>query len=85
VLTVERKNDTALTSIADQAGGIPPDAQKHIFEKYYRAKEGGKVAGTGLGLYFSRKLVEKQEGKIWFETHQNEGTTFYFSLPLVKQ
>jgi len=84
-LAVERKDGKVITSVTDQAGGIPPEAQEHIFEKYYRVKEGGKVPGTGLGLYFSKQLVEKQEGKIWFETRQGEGTTFSFSLPLSKK
>jgi signal transduction histidine kinase len=84
-LTVKRSDGQVVTSVIDCAGGISPEAQKHIFEKYYRAKEGGKVPGTGLGLYISKKLIEKQNGKIWFETRPGEGTTFSFSLPLVKK
>ncbi|OGD86498.1 hypothetical protein A2Z23_00030 [Candidatus Curtissbacteria bacterium RBG_16_39_7] len=84
-LKVERSDGRVITSVIDHAGGISLESQKHIFEKYYRAKEGGKVPGTGLGLYISKKLVEKQNGKIWFETHSGEGTTFSFSLPLAKK
>jgi len=85
ILSVEIKDKDVITSVSDQAGGIPLDAQKHIFEKYYRAKEGGKIPGTGLGLYFSKQLIERQGGKIWFETRQGEGTTFSFSLPLANK
>lgn len=81
-VSVQQKGKSAITSVIDQAGGIDSVAQKHIFQKYYRAKKGGKVAGTGLGLYISKLLIEKQNGRIWFETHPPKGSIFSFSLPL---
>ena len=50
-------------------------------------QEGGALnrdqvrGGLGLGLYYAKLLVERQDGNIWFETEKGEGSTFYFSLP----
>lgn len=71
--------------IADQGLGIPEEAKKHLFEKFYRVEREGEVQikGTGLGLFITKQLVERQGGKIWFESKEGKGTTFRFSLPLV--
>lgn len=71
-------------SIADSGIGIPQTEQGKIFEKFYRAVN-AKIAqssGTGLGLYLCKKLVEGHQGKIWFTSQQDKGTTFFFTIPL---
>lgn len=70
--------------VADTGPGIPPQAQPHIFDRFYRVRDSeGYVSGTGLGLPIARRIVEALGGGIGFETEAGFGTTFYFDLPLV--
>lgn len=74
-----------IISITDTGIGIPIDAQKNIFGKFFRAanaKEADK--GTGLGLFVGKEIIEGHHGTIWFESTEGIGTTFFFSLPLAK-
>jgi signal transduction histidine kinase len=73
-----------IISITDNGIGIPQDQQKEIFAKFFRAKNAiTRVAdGSGLGLYIAKTIIEKNGGKIWFESVEDRGTTFYFSIPL---
>ena len=69
--------------VRDNGIGIAPDEQSSIFEKFYRGNlHGQKVrAGTGLGLYICRELVQRMGGTIGVESDPGEGSTFYFELP----
>ena len=69
--------------VRDQGIGIPPAEQTSIFEKFYRGSlEGEQVrAGTGLGLYICRELVQRMGGTIGVESDPGSGSTFYFELP----
>ncbi len=71
-------------SIADNGYGIPPAAQEKIFTKLYRAENvmEKEITGTGLGLYMVKSIVEKLNGKIWFESVLDKGTTFFVSFPI---
>ncbi|MDP1728819.1 MAG: HAMP domain-containing sensor histidine kinase [archaeon] len=73
-------------SIKDTGIGISEDGKKKIFEKFYRDPGAQKkeVIGSGIGLFTSKQIVEKHNGKIWFESKENEGTTFFFTLPISK-
>lgn len=77
--------DNLVISISDTGIGIPLEAQSRIFSKCYRAPN-AKLAekGTGLGLFVSKEIIEGNHGSIWFESTENVGTTFFFSLPLAK-
>jgi signal transduction histidine kinase len=69
--------------VADTGPGIPPEAQPHIFERFYRVRDSdGYVSGSGLGLPIARRIVEALGGAIGFETEPGVGTTFFFDLPL---
>lgn len=69
--------------VEDNGPGIASTEMDRIFEAYYRGEnpDGKMAAGTGLGLSIAKYLVELHEGKIWLESKEGEGTTFYFSLP----
>ena len=77
--------DTLTLSISDHGIGVPPGAQTHLFDRFYRANNGAdrEVYGHGLGLYFCRKLVEAQHGRIWVESTgiPGQGTTFHITIP----
>ncbi len=69
--------------IKDSGIGIPQKEQSDLFTKFFRASNAKNVhiSGTGLGLYFSKLIIEKHNGKIWFESTEGGGTTFFISLP----
>ena len=70
-------------SITDCGIGIPKKQQHRMFERFFRADNViSTQPGTGLGLYIAKYIVEKHNGKIWFESEENKGTTFYVSLPI---
>ncbi len=73
--------DGVRVEVRDNGIGIPVAEQGSIFEKFYRL-EGAEVrAGTGLGLYTCRELVQRMGGTIGVESNPGEGSTFYFELP----
>jgi len=78
-VTAKKKEDEILISINDNGVGITEAEKANIFEKYKTTK---RNVGTGLGLYLSKQIVAHHGGKIWFESEEGKGTTFYFTLPL---
>lgn len=74
--------DTCLIKIKDSGIGIPQYQQDKIFTKLFRADNVKHMEGTGLGLYLSKYILERSGGNIWFSSTENEGSTFYVSIPL---
>jgi len=74
-------------SIKDTGVGIPKDQQARVFTKFFRGANVMRLAteGTGLGLFITKNIIEAHGGKIWFESEENKGTTFYFTLPLKEE
>lgn len=70
--------------VKDTGIGIPQDQQKRIFDKFFRANNAARLEteGTGLGLFICKNIIEAHSGKIWFESKENQGTAFWFSLPI---
>jgi PAS domain S-box-containing protein len=83
LLGVEPGAGVALFRVADEGLGIPAAEQSRIFEKFYRLDPDMTqgIGGTGLGLYICRELVERMGGRIWLESVEGKGSTFYFELP----
>ncbi|KKR61789.1 MAG: Integral membrane sensor signal transduction histidine kinase, partial [Parcubacteria group bacterium GW2011_GWA2_40_37] len=83
-IDVSRKGEYLLVSISDNGIGIPEDQVKNVFTRFFRASNAVKkeTDGSGLGLYITKTMVEKNGGKIWFNTVLNKGTNFYFTVPL---
>jgi signal transduction histidine kinase len=81
---VERVDDTVAVAVRDEGMGIPADELPRLFTRFHRtpqAHESG-VAGTGLGLYICRGIVEAHGGRIWAESAgEGQGATFRFTLP----
>lgn len=73
--------------VVDNGIGISQSDQKHMFRKFYRAKNAQHLRpdGTGVGLYISKKIVETHGGAIIFKSRPARGSTFGFSLPLKPQ
>ena len=71
-------------SIKDTGVGIPKDQQERVFTKFFRGANVMRMdtEGTGLGLFITKNIIEAHGGKIWFESEENKGTTFFFTLPV---
>lgn len=82
-VSVATDNDFATVTIEDTGVGIPPDAAKHLFEKFYQVDNTAtrEVGGTGLGLYITRSIIELLGGTIWVESKVGKGTKFHFTVP----
>jgi signal transduction histidine kinase len=83
-IKIESQKDCYVFSVKDEGVGIPERQKSHVFEKFFRSDNVIKYQtdGTGLGLYIAKKIVEQSGGKIWFESKENVGSIFYFSLPV---
>jgi len=82
-MSVERRNSSARFAVSDTGPGIARDHVSHVFDRFWRPKESTK-AGTGLGLFIARGIVEAHGGRIWVESDPGHGATFYFSMPLAE-
>jgi len=73
-------------SIKDTGIGIPKDQQNRIFTKFFRGSNAIKMEteGSGLGLFITKNIIEAHGGRIWFESEEGKGTTFYFTLPVAE-
>jgi len=83
-IKAEKEGKFVKVAVRDQGVGIPENQQKQIFQKFFRSDNTLKnqTSGTGLGLFIAKSVVEESKGKIWFESKANEGTTFFFTLPI---
>lgn len=77
-------NNMAIMNVSDNGRGIVESELKIIFERFFSKAKKFRKVGTGLGLYLSKQIIEKHNGKIWAESELGQGSTFYFSLPLEK-
>lgn len=78
----ELKKDKLVVSVQDNGVGIPPAVQKILFEKTsgYSTRGTHNEKGTGLGLILCKEFVERNDGKIWLESTEGKGSSFYFTL-----
>jgi signal transduction histidine kinase len=82
IVSIVNQNKEILITVKDKGCGIPAAQQGKIFTKLFRADNAKQIVGegSGLGLYITKALVEQVGGKIWFESTENKGTTFYVKL-----
>ncbi|NNJ52046.1 MAG: PAS domain-containing sensor histidine kinase [Ignavibacteriaceae bacterium] len=80
----EKKDDYVVVKIKDKGVGINKEDIANLFrlDVSHSTKGTENESGTGLGLILCKELVERQGGKIWVESKINEGSTFYFTIPL---
>lgn len=79
------ENRDALISITDQGIGMSKETISSIFDKFYRDKDVLKThSGLGMGLYVASKIIADHDGRIWVESIEKAGSSFYFTLPLIK-
>src|SRR5262249_28280212 len=76
----ERRNDGGHLYVADTGPGIPADEVDHVFDRYFQARRKNRD-GIGLGLSITKGIVEAHGGRIWVESEEGKGSTFFVALP----
>jgi signal transduction histidine kinase len=70
-----------IISVADYGIGIPEDEKENLFMVFYRARNSKDIKGYGLGLAITKQFIEMHNGKIEFESRENEGSKFTVTIP----
>jgi signal transduction histidine kinase len=86
-LDISSTKSEVTISVSDNGIGIPKADQKHIAEKFFQSKRFDtdvpvEQQGSGLALYIARKIVELHHGRMWLDSKEGKGTTFFVSLPV---
>jgi signal transduction histidine kinase len=82
-----KKGDFVFFSVKDNGVGIPLEQHGRVFDKFFRSDNVVKyqTEGTGLGLYIAKNIIEQLNGKIWFDSVENLGSIFSFSVPVSRK
>ena len=83
-LSAEAQNNSTRISVRDTGAGIAQEHLPHIFERFYKVDRSRRDGGTGLGLSIVKHLVQAQNGEVWVESREGEGSTFSFTLPTAR-
>jgi PAS domain S-box-containing protein len=86
-LTASLEQEHVLFQVRDEGRGIPPDKLESIFERFQQvdASDSREKGGTGLGLAICKNIVQQHGGRIWADSTQGQGSTFFFTLPLFQE
>lgn len=84
-LTISRNDKSVTVSVKDDGVGITKDHLPYVFERFFRIEKTRKIEGIGLGLYLCRQIIRSHKGHIGAESEENEGSVFYFIIPLIAE
>jgi PAS domain S-box-containing protein len=80
-LRLKEDDRNIIVSVKDNGLGISKDQLPYIFNRFFRAEKTKNLEGVGLGLYLCRQIIQAHNGKLWAESEEGKGSTFYFSIP----
>ncbi len=81
-ISVKIRDNEIMVSVNDTGIGIPREELPRVFERFYKVNKARDDEGVGLGLAISRHIITSHGGKIWAESEEGKGSTFFFTLPL---
>ncbi len=80
-VSAERQDGAWRFAVADNGIGIAPDQADRVFQIFQRLHTREEYPGVGIGLALSKRIVERHGGRIWVKSEENDGATFYFTIP----
>ena len=80
-LTMDYDEKNVTVSVKDKGLGISKEQLPYIFNRFFRAEKTKNLEGVGLGLYLCSQIIKAHNGKVWAESEEGKGSTFYFSIP----
>jgi signal transduction histidine kinase len=85
IIKTQSTKEEMITSVQDFGLGIPKEKQRQVFVRFFRVNDAKRESfpGLGLGLFISSEIIQRHKGKIWVESKDGKGSTFYFSIPLL--
>lgn len=86
-VSVEKQSDNVRVSVSDQGIGLTDEEKRHLFQQFYRSdrREVRSEAGIGLELFLAKQLIEMMGGQIGAEGSENQGSTFWFTVPIKRE
>lgn len=82
---VQETTSQAVIWVKDEGIGIPEQELSSIFRQFYRASPlNNSISGLGIGLYLVKEVVTQHQGRVWVESTEGHGSTFYVALPLME-
>ena len=87
IVGARRNADCVEVRVVDEGMGVPAAERERIFRKFYRAESAARdgAAGSGLGLFIARELVNAMGGRIWVDSTEGRGSSFAFELPAARE
>ncbi|MCR8557871.1 PAS domain S-box protein [Mucilaginibacter sp. BJC16-A38] len=82
-ISVSMANNKAVVAVQDFGLGISKEQQERIFTRFYRVEDmATHISGLGIGLFISKEIISRHKGRLWVESGQGNGSTFFFEIPL---
>ena len=81
-ISIQAEGEQLILKVTDAGPGIPVSDQPRIFDKFYRGSNISEVEGSGLGLAIVKTIVESHQGRIWVESVEGKGSSFFIVLPI---
>lgn len=84
-VSIHSEDNQMILQVTDAGPGIPTADQPRIFDKFYRGTNISEVEGSGLGLAIVKTIVESHQGRIWVESVEGKGSSFFIVLPILSE